>query len=94
MAIRFEDEVAYLEDVVSVEEAEDLLGWLQGHPGRPVDWSACDHLHTAVLQVLLAMEPPLHGTPRDDFLARWVASRLGTLRESGEHAESELDVSS
>ncbi|HKJ87747.1 MAG TPA: hypothetical protein VKA48_04490, partial [Gammaproteobacteria bacterium] len=70
MGIRFEEEAAFLEGVVAVEEAEALLEWVQGHSGRPVDWSGCDHLHTAVLQVLMAAEPPLRGQPRDPFLAR------------------------
>ncbi|HKL77883.1 MAG TPA: hypothetical protein VJ985_05905 [Gammaproteobacteria bacterium] len=83
MPIRFEDDAAYLEEVVSVEEAEELLEWVQDHPGKPLDWSGCDHLHTAVLQVLLALEPPLKGTPRDPFLAAWVAPRLAGPAEEG-----------
>lgn len=80
MGIRFEEETAYLEGVVAVEEAESLLEWIQAHPGRPVTWSDCDHLHTAVLQVLLALEPEVRGQPRNAFLARWVAPHLPGCR--------------
>ena len=46
MGIRLEGEAAFLEGVVAVEEAETLLEWLQAQPGRVVDWTDCDHLHT------------------------------------------------
>lgn len=60
-----------LEDMCPVEEAEALLSLLQAHPGAPVDWSACCRLHTAVVQVLMAVRPPLEGTCGDPFVERW-----------------------
>jgi hypothetical protein len=61
-----------------VEEAETLLGLLLAEPGAVVDWSGCTKAHTAVAQVLLALRPPVRGTCRDVFMARWIAPSLAT----------------
>ncbi len=68
----------FLQGLCSVEEAETLLGLLLTEPGAVVDWSGCTKAHTAVAQVLLALQPTVRGTCRDPFLARWVAPRLAT----------------
>ena len=51
MAIEYKKNQALFRDVVSVEEAEGLLEWLQKKPSAKVDFSACAHLHPANLQV-------------------------------------------
>ena len=61
-----------------IEDAEALLGHLRASPQPDVDWSACDHAHTAVIQVLLAAGARMIGEPRGRALAQWVASCLGT----------------
>lgn len=76
MPIRFDETTSWLEEVCAVEEAEPLLAWLQGGPDRRVDLGRCSHLHTAVLQVLLAARPVLAAPPEDGFLARHVAPLL------------------
>ena len=58
------------------EDAEILLRHLIDGPGRSIEWSACEHLHCAVLQVLLAARPPLVGLPEDAFLRQHVAPLL------------------
>ena len=59
-----------------VEEAETLLGLLLAEPGSVVDWSGCTRAHTAVVQVLIALRPPVRGTCRDAILARWITPVL------------------
>lgn len=54
------------------DEAERLLELLLAHPDLPIDWRACEHAHTAVVQVLLAAGRPVLGPPLDGFLAQWV----------------------
>jgi hypothetical protein len=44
-----------------VEDAEPLLDALRATPDAVVDLSGAVWLHTAVLQVLMAARPPLHG---------------------------------
>jgi hypothetical protein len=57
-------------------DAELLLQRLLAAPGSSVEWSSCEHLHSAVLQVLLAARPPMRGTPTNSFLATHVAPVL------------------
>ena len=72
MTIRRDDDgVIVLDGECPVEDAETLLRLLQAEPKGPVDWSGCTHLHTAVLQVLMAAAPPMRGACGDAFVARW-----------------------
>jgi hypothetical protein len=69
MAIRYLKKHAALEGVVTVEDAETLAQWLRGHARPAVHLGKCDHVHTAVLQVLLALRPQLVAAPADPWLA-------------------------
>ncbi len=64
-----------------VEDAEPLLQMLQDTPTARVDWTQCHHLHTAVLQVVLATQPALLGDCGDTWVARWIAP---ICRDSGD----------
>jgi hypothetical protein len=55
-----------------VDEAEPLLRALLSHPAAAVDWRTCDHLHMALVQVLVIVRPRFLGPPRGDFLRRHV----------------------
>lgn len=63
MPIEFSDDRAVLNGVCCVEEAEGLLSWVMQHPDAPVDAAACEHVHSAVLQVLMARRPPIATLP-------------------------------
>ena len=76
MAIEYKNNLAVFIDVVSVEEAEALLEWLQKKSSARVDLSACTHLHPANLQVLMAAKPAISEWPTDAGLATWVQSAL------------------
>ena len=54
-----------------VEDAEPLLQLFQATPGARLDWTLCQSLHTAVLQLILAARPPMNGGCGDPFVARW-----------------------
>jgi hypothetical protein len=58
------------------EEAEVLQQHLLAVPESTVEWTDCEHLHTAVLQVLLAGGARMRGTPKNTFLATHVAPIL------------------
>ncbi|MBD3767392.1 MAG: hypothetical protein IE928_05475 [Gammaproteobacteria bacterium] len=51
-----------------VELAEELFAWLVGKPTRKIDASACQDMHTAVLQVLLLCRPKLIKMPQSPLL--------------------------
>ena len=69
---RQEDGTILLEGGCPVEDAESLLQLLQATPGAPVDWTRSNHLHTAVLQVILAARPTLVGRCGDPWVTEWV----------------------
>jgi len=68
--------LAKFEDVCTVEDALPLLDFLKSGQTHEVDLSACTHLHTALLQLLLAACPTLACPPADPILMRWVAPLL------------------
>jgi hypothetical protein len=74
MAIEYKKNLAVFKEVVSVEEAEALLEWLQKKSNARVDLAACTHMHPANLQVLMAAKPAIHAWPADVGLAAWLRS--------------------
>jgi hypothetical protein len=76
MSVRLDGNVIILEGQCRVEDAEPLLGWLQADRGRTVDLTDAEHLHAAVLQVLMALQPAVRGTARDAFLRDWITPAL------------------
>ncbi len=77
MAIAYKKNVAVFEATVSVEEAEDLLQWLQKHPQGKADFATCTHVHAAVLQVLMAAPIAVAIWPHDDNLKTWLSAAFG-----------------
>lgn len=69
---RREDGTIVLDGNCSVEDAEPLLQMLLATPAARVDWTLCEHLHTAVVQVILAARPALVGPCGDRWIAQWI----------------------
>ncbi len=65
-----------LDGVCAVEDAEPLLQMLQTDPAAVVDWTRCNHLHTAVFQVILASGIAPVGPCGDAWVAKWWAPKL------------------
>ena len=59
-----------------VEDAEPLCQLLQATPDALCDWTRCSHLHTAVVQVIMAARPALAGPCGDAWIEAWVAPQL------------------
>jgi hypothetical protein len=76
MTIRLEDSVIHLEGSCHVEEAETLLTLLQAEKGRILDLGACNHLHAALVQVILVFRPRVRDGCSDEFLRQWVLPGL------------------
>lgn len=76
MNMQLNKKIAVLSDVITVEDAEPLLQWLQEHPKGRVDLSGCTHIHAASLQALMAARPAIAAWPADAGLAAWVKSAL------------------
>ena len=81
MSLDFVEETAIVGGATAVEDALTLLEFLQSRSSAKVDLSSCTHLHTAVLQVLLAGRPEIVALPEEEgFLARWLPAVLGQPR--------------
>jgi hypothetical protein len=76
MAIEFKKNRVIFRDVARVEEAEALLEALQKKPSAKVDLSACTHLHTANLQVLMVARPSIDSWPQNPELRTWLEAVL------------------
>jgi len=75
MSVRIEGTVIHVEGHGPVEDAEPLLAALQENPQRIVDLSRAIRLHTAAVQVLLALRPKIAGAPSDPFQSRFLVFR-------------------
>jgi hypothetical protein len=69
---RNEDGTIILDGPSASEDAEALARMLEATPEAPVDWTQCHQLHTAVLQVILAVRPVLVGACGDVWVRQWV----------------------
>ena len=59
-----------------VEDAEVLQHYLVAARQSGVEWHACEHLHSAVIQVLLVAKPRIRGQPSSAFLRAHLAPLL------------------
>jgi len=76
MPFKYTKNTVIAEESCTVEDAMTLLEFLITNPKAKVDLAACTHLHTAVLQVLLAVNANINALPTDSFLARWLIQVL------------------
>ncbi|RYE38559.1 MAG: hypothetical protein EOP21_11995 [Hyphomicrobiales bacterium] len=77
MTVRCSEDVIFLEGACPVEDAEQLLVFLQENPGRRVDLSTCTRAHAAVAQVLMAAAPTLCGPEPQGFVQKWIVPNIG-----------------
>jgi hypothetical protein len=76
MSIDLQENTVRLQGDCLAEDAEQLLTLLQANPNRSVDLTGLRLLHTAVLQVLLALRPRLAGSAADPFVQKWLVPFL------------------
>lgn len=71
---RRQDGAIVLAGTCGPEDAEPLLQMLIDTPVGPVEWSSCEHLHTAVVQILLLTKPDLVGPCGDAWIDQWISA--------------------
>ncbi len=76
MPLELGDTTATLTDVVTVDEVEQLAGWLRTTPRPRINLRKCNHLHTGAFQALLRFQPKVTAAPTDPFLAGQVLPLL------------------
>jgi hypothetical protein len=72
MPIQYRETTAILTEFVTVDDAENLLGWIQEHRKFAIDLAGCTHLHAADLQVLLAARAEVVAWPNEESLRGWI----------------------
>ena len=76
MSVRVAGDVIHVLGSGAVEDAEPILAAMHEDPMRTVDLSKAAHLHSAIVQLLLAIAPPIAGMPGDPFYAAHLAPLL------------------
>jgi len=80
MTIQVADGTIHLTGRCPAEDTEPLLEHLSSGFSK-VDLTGCDHLHTAVFQLLMAAKADIRGEP-SPFLRDWLAPVLTGLQKS------------
>lgn len=85
MSIVQEGSVLHLQGVCRVEEAEAIAALLQTGGVTLVDLSACEGLHSAVVQALMVFAAPIRGEAIDPFIRTWVTPALTAQTAASAH---------
>ena len=76
MTILIENGAIRLEGVCGHDEVEELLDALEKYADLPINLTQTEHLHTAILQVLVQAKRQLDGEARDAFIRDWLVPVL------------------
>jgi hypothetical protein len=76
LPLELHEGTATLTGVVTVDEVEQLAGWLRETPRARINLRKCNHLHTGALQAFLVFRPKISAAPTDAFLAAQVLPLL------------------
>ncbi len=72
MAIEYEENVAYLKGVCEIEEGEEFLEWIKSKDSPKIDLSEVEHMHTAIVQIILFFKPEIINLDKESFFGRYV----------------------
>jgi hypothetical protein len=92
MTVEVKDGVVAASGTLTVDEAELLLQLALAHPGAAADLGACDHVHSAALQVLMASSLRIIRWPEHAELAAWLRAALGTYPSREEEVDDDMRV--
>jgi hypothetical protein len=76
MTVAVQQDCVVLTGNCGTDDVEPLLAALTDGGHTTVDLTDTEHLHTAVLQVLLAFRPNAVGSPGDTFVRSWLKQVL------------------
>ncbi len=81
MSIEYNGDTAVFKETAAVDEAETFLEWTTEHKDATVDLSECVHVHTAVLQVMMAAKPKIGKFPEEREFNTWIHNVLKFKKE-------------
>jgi len=64
-----------LDGIVTAEDTDQFVAYLKEYPELSLNLSACEHLHTAVLQAILILRPRISTMPADPFWKRCLSNQ-------------------
>ena len=70
--------------VTQPDEGDQLMALLRENPGAAVNLAELEHLHTALLQILLTVKCPVEAWPEDGFWRKCLEPNPSPLPLSGE----------
>jgi hypothetical protein len=82
MTVTRDGDIVRLTGLCRVEDAEPLTALLQRFEDSTLDLSACEGLHAAIVQVILAFRPKIVGAPDNVFLRDRLLPALMSERQS------------
>ena len=71
MPISRRGKILKLAGMIGVEDAEIIYAQFEQQLFNKVDLSACQHLHSAVLQLIVVFQIPIHKYPAQTEFASW-----------------------
>jgi hypothetical protein len=77
--------VIRISGVTPPDEGDELLALLREYPRAPVDLAEVEHLHTALLQMLLAAQPQIAAWPADEFWRKCFTINLNLMEDTDEN---------
>ncbi len=92
MSVFMDNGVLRLEGDCPVEEAETLVGLLQGAGASDVDLSQCRHLHSALVQALLAFRVRIVGKSQTPFIKDFVVPALDLAGRAAAEGHADADT--
>lgn len=82
MPIKQKGHVIFLEDVVGVEDAETLYTQLRDTNISKVNAGQCEHMHAAVLQLIIGFHLKFTKYPDNAAFAHWLKNSLSISQSS------------
>ncbi len=83
MPIKYKNKVAIFKDFIGIEEAEKLLDWIRENKDGHINLAGCTHIHTSILQILMASGIPIKEWPAQPQFEMWLKSTLENSQNKG-----------
>lgn len=78
MPVTRRGKILKLSGVVGVEDAEVIYAQWEQQLFNKLDLQACDHLHSAVFQLIILFQISIHKYPKQAGLAAWLECSLSS----------------
>lgn len=92
MPVQRRGKILRLSGHIGVEDAETVYAQFAQQLFEKVDLQNCEHLHSAVLQLLLKFQLPIHRFPQQQALADWIAQSIFMYQASQETPYGKNDL--